>query len=108
MANSGGEDEDCGEWSGDEEEREQGDDDLIEVEPSGTRDSVKPLLRLPERNEEDTAWTEHTLLPFVSENHAIGIFEQLLHGRTSFQVKSFTFWHDHPSLHILVMGWSDG
>ena len=57
MANSGGEDEDWGEGSGDEEEREEGDDDLIEVHPSGSRDSVKPILRLPERNEEDTTWT---------------------------------------------------
>jgi hypothetical protein len=31
MANSGGEDEDWGEGSGDEEEREEGDDDLMEV-----------------------------------------------------------------------------
>ena len=37
MTNSGGEDEDWGEGSGDEEEREEGDDDLIEVEPSGSR-----------------------------------------------------------------------
>ncbi len=57
MANSGGEDEDWGEGSGDEEEIEEGDDDLMEVQPSGSRDSVKPILRLPERNEEDTAWT---------------------------------------------------
>jgi hypothetical protein len=57
MANSGGEDEDWGEGSGDEEEREEGDDDLMEVEPSESRDSVKPILRWPERNEEDTAWT---------------------------------------------------
>ena len=54
---SGGEDEDWGEGSGDEEEREEGDDDLIEVHPSGSRDSVKPILCLPERNEEDTDWT---------------------------------------------------
>ena len=31
MDNSGGEDEDWGEGSGDEEEREEGDDDLMEV-----------------------------------------------------------------------------
>jgi hypothetical protein len=31
MANSGGEDEDWGEGSGDEEEREEGDDDLIKA-----------------------------------------------------------------------------
>jgi hypothetical protein len=41
MANSGGEDEDWGEGSGNEEEREEGDDDLMEVEPSESRDSVK-------------------------------------------------------------------
>jgi hypothetical protein len=57
MTNCGGEDEDWGEGSGDEEEREEGDDDLIVVEPSGSRDCMKPILRLSERNEEDTAWT---------------------------------------------------
>ena len=46
MVNSGGEVEDWGEGSGDEEEREEGDDDLIEVQPSGSRDSVNPILRL--------------------------------------------------------------
>jgi len=55
MANSGGEEEDWG--SADEEEREEGDDDVVEGEPLGSRDSAKPILRLPERNEEDTAWT---------------------------------------------------
>jgi hypothetical protein len=60
--NSGGEDEDWGEGSGDEEEREEGDDDVIEVEPSGSRDSVKPILRLSERNEDDTDWTRVYLL----------------------------------------------
>jgi hypothetical protein len=53
MANSGGEEEDWVEGSGDEEEREEGDDDLIEVEPSGSRDRVKPIFRLPERNDVD-------------------------------------------------------
>ncbi len=57
MTNSGGEDEDWGEGSGDEEEREEGDDDLMEVDPSESRDNVKPILRWPERNEEDTVWT---------------------------------------------------
>ncbi len=57
MTNCGGEDEDWGEGSGDEEEREEGDDDLIVVESSGSLDYMKPILRLPERNEEDTAWT---------------------------------------------------
>jgi len=55
MANSGAEDEEWG--SDDEEEREQGDDDSVEEEPSGSSDSVKPILCLPERNEEDTSWT---------------------------------------------------
>jgi hypothetical protein len=30
---------------------------VVEVEVSGCSDSAKPILRLPERNEEDTAWT---------------------------------------------------
>ncbi len=55
MANSGGEEEDWG--SADEEEREEGDDDVLEEQASGSRDSAKPILRLPERNDDDTAWT---------------------------------------------------
>jgi hypothetical protein len=51
---------------------------------------------------------ENTLLVFVREKHPLGIFEQLFHDRTSFQVKSFTLWDDHPSMDILVTGWSDG
>jgi hypothetical protein len=49
MANCGGEDEDWGEGSGDEEEREEGDDDLIVVESSGSRDCMKPILRLSDK-----------------------------------------------------------
>ncbi len=30
---------------------------VLSVEASGSRGSVKPILRLPERNEEDTVWT---------------------------------------------------
>jgi hypothetical protein len=41
MANSGGEDDDWEEGFGDEEERAEGDDDVMEVEPSGSRGSVK-------------------------------------------------------------------
>jgi hypothetical protein len=41
MANSGGEDDDWEEGFGDEEERAEGDDDVMEVEPSGSRVSVK-------------------------------------------------------------------
>ena len=36
------------------------------------------------------------------------VFDQLFHDRTSFQVKSFTLCHGHPSIHILVISWSDG
>ena len=43
--------------SRDEEQSEEGDDDVLEVEASGSRASAKPILRLPERNDEDTVWT---------------------------------------------------
>ena len=67
MANSGGEEEDWG--SADEEEREEGDDDVLEEQPSGSRDSAKPILRLPERNEDDTAWTRADgTMPASSKN----------------------------------------
>ncbi len=52
-----GEDEDWGEGSSDEEQRQECENDVIEVDPSGSRDSVQNILRLPERNDEDTAWT---------------------------------------------------
>ncbi len=42
------------EGSRDEEQNTEGDDDVEEVEASGSRASAKPILRLPERNEEDT------------------------------------------------------
>ena len=51
---------------------------------------------------------ECTLLEFVVEDHPLGILQELFHVRTSFEVKSFTLWHDHPSLRILVIVWSDG
>ena len=41
MANSGGEDDDWEEGFGDEEERGESDDDVLEVETSGSRGSVK-------------------------------------------------------------------
>jgi hypothetical protein len=41
MANSGGEDDDWEEGFGDEEERGESDDDVLEVEISGSRGSVK-------------------------------------------------------------------
>jgi hypothetical protein len=46
MTNSGGEDEDWGEGSSDEEQREECENDVIEVDPSGSRDSVKNILRV--------------------------------------------------------------
>jgi hypothetical protein len=57
MTNSGADDDDWEEGYRDEEERGEGDDDVLEVEVSGSRGSVKPILRCPERNEEDTPWT---------------------------------------------------
>ncbi len=42
------------EGSRDEEQNTEGDDDVEEVESSGSRVSAKPILRLHERNEEDT------------------------------------------------------
>ena len=33
---------------------------------------------------------EHTVLPLVVENHALGVVEQLFHDRTSKYVKYFT------------------
>ena len=45
MTNSGGDDDDWKEGYRDEEERGEGDDDVLEVEVSGSRGSVKPILR---------------------------------------------------------------
>jgi hypothetical protein len=46
-----------GEVSCEEKQNSKGDDDVEEVEGSGSRASTKPILRLPERNDEDTSWT---------------------------------------------------
>ncbi len=46
-----------GEGSGDEGQSEEGEDEVEVVQESGSRDSAKTILRLPERNEEDTDWT---------------------------------------------------
>ncbi len=43
--------------SPDEEQSKDGTDDVQEVEALGSRASVKPILRFPERNDEDTFWT---------------------------------------------------
>jgi hypothetical protein len=40
-----------------EQQNSEGDDDVQEVEAPASRASVKPILRLPERNDEDTDWT---------------------------------------------------
>ncbi len=45
------------EVSCEEQQNSEGDDDVEEMEASGSRASAKPILRLPERNEEDIAWT---------------------------------------------------
>ena len=57
MTDSAPEDDGSEEGSRHEEESEEGNDDVLEVEASGSRASAKPILRLPERNDEDTAWT---------------------------------------------------
>jgi hypothetical protein len=49
------------EGSRDEEQNTEGDDDVEEVGTSGSRASAKPILRLPERNEEDTGHKLDTL-----------------------------------------------
>jgi hypothetical protein len=40
-----------------EQQNSEGDDDVQEVEAPASRASDKPILRLPERNDEDTDWT---------------------------------------------------
>jgi hypothetical protein len=57
MVNSGAEDDDWEDGFRDEEESVEGEDDVEEVETSGSRASVKPILCLPERTEVDTDWT---------------------------------------------------
>jgi hypothetical protein len=57
MTDSETEDDGWEQGSRDEEQSEEGVDDVQEVETSGSRDSVKPILSFPERNDEDTFWT---------------------------------------------------
>jgi hypothetical protein len=57
MTQSEAEEDGCDGESGDEEQSEEGDDEVEVVKGSGSRTSVTPILRLPERNEEDTRWT---------------------------------------------------
>jgi hypothetical protein len=71
MVNSGSHDDDLDEGYRDEEERGDGNDDVLEVEASGSRGSVKPILRLPERNEEDTPWTRADGTKAASVKHKL-------------------------------------
>ena len=57
MADSDPVEEGSAEESCEEQQNSEGDDDVQEVEASGSRASAKPILRLPERKDEDTAWT---------------------------------------------------
>ena len=57
MADSDPVEEGSAEESCEEQQNSEGGDDAEEVEASGSRSSAKPILRLPERNEEDTDWT---------------------------------------------------
>ncbi len=57
MADSDPGEQGSAEESCQEQQNSEGGDDAQEVEASGSRASAKPVLRLPERNDEDTAWT---------------------------------------------------
>ena len=70
MADSDPGEEGSAEESCEEQQNSEGDDDVEEVEASGSRASAKPLLRLPESNDEDTTWTraDGTKLPVPRTN----------------------------------------
>ncbi len=66
---------------------------LQTIAPGGTQTSsrcsvlgeiVQPAPQMNSKLE------ERTILEFVVEDHPLGILQQLSHGRTSFEVKSFT------------------
>ncbi len=57
MTQSETEEDGCDGESGDEEQSEEGHDEVEVVKGSGSRASDRPILCLPERNEEDTRWT---------------------------------------------------
>ncbi len=57
MTDSDPDEDGSAEVSCQEQQNSEGDDDVEEMEASGSRVSAKPILRLPERNDEDTAWT---------------------------------------------------
>ena len=57
MTDSEPEEDGSEEGSRHEEESEEGHDDVMEMEASGSRVSAKPILRLPERNDADNDWT---------------------------------------------------
>ncbi len=56
MADSAPDEDGSAKVSCQEQQNSEGDED-VEVEASGSRASAKPILCLPERNDEDTAWT---------------------------------------------------
>ncbi len=57
MTDSDPEEDAWEEGSRDDHQNSEGDDDVEEVEASGSRTSAKPILCLPERNDEETDWT---------------------------------------------------
>jgi hypothetical protein len=57
MTQSQVEEDGCDGESGDEEQSEEGHDEVEVVKGSGSHASDTPILRLSERNEEDTRWT---------------------------------------------------
>ncbi len=59
--------------SGDEEQSEEGDDEVQVVEESGSLTSATTILRLPERNEEDTTWTRDDDSKSTSGKHKLTV-----------------------------------
>ena len=57
MGDSDPDEDGSAEVSCQDEQNSEGDDDVEEVEVSGSRPSVKPILSLSESNDEDTSWT---------------------------------------------------
>ena len=57
MTDSESEDDGSEQGSLHEDESEEGEEDVVEVQTVGSRASVKPILRFPERNDTDDTWT---------------------------------------------------
>ena len=56
MTDSEADEDGSAEVSCEEQHNSEGADDVEEVQASGSRVSAKPILRLAERNDDDTVW----------------------------------------------------